>query len=94
MTTSRRVPAVTVRLTKRVHDGIIEHHKQCLKTLFFKFYEPLPDGNHDKLWVTRLPSVVKKQLRLHLCVTKRGDLFDWTDQEVGTRILYRINSLI
>ena len=45
MTTSRRLPRVIVKLTKRVHDAIVEHHKQCLKMMFFKFYEPLPDGN-------------------------------------------------
>jgi len=94
MTTSRRLPAAKVKLTKRLYESIIEHHKQCLKGLFFKFYEPLPDGNHDMLWVTRLPPSIKQQLRLHLSVVKRGDLFDWTDQEIGPRIIYRIHSLI
>ena len=94
MTTSRHLPGGKVTLTKRLYDGIIEHHQHCLKVLFFKYYEPLPDGYHDMLWVTRLPPSVKYQLRLHLCVVKRCDLFDWTDQEIGKRVIYRIHSLI
>ena len=94
MTTSRRLPGGKVRLTHRLYESIIEHHKQCLKALFFKYYEPLPDGNHDMLWVTRLPTSEKHQLRLHLSVVRRGDLFDWTDQEIGPRVINRIHSLI
>ena len=94
MTTSRRLPGGKVRLTHRLYESIIEHHKQCLKALFFKYYEPLLDGNHDMLWVTRLPPSEKHQLRLHLSVVKRGDLFDWTDQEIGKEVIYRIHSLI
>lgn len=94
MTTSRHLPGGKVRLTKRLYDRIIEHHQHCLKVLFFKYYEPLPDGKHDMLWVTRLPPLEKHQLRLHLCVVQRGDVFDWTDQEIGKRLIYRIHSLI
>ena len=94
MTTVRRLPGGKVRLTHRLYESIIEHHKQCLKSLFFKYYEPLPDGNHDMLWVTRLPPSMKQQLRLHLSVVKRGDLFDWTDQEIGPRIICNIHTLI
>ena len=88
MTTSRHVAAVTIKLAKRVYDAIVEHHKDCMKVLFLKHYEPLSDGNHDRLWVTRLPPSVKKQVRLHLTVLRNGDVFDWTDTEIGTKIIY------
>ena len=94
MTTSRHLPAGTVKLTKRLYESIMEHHKHCLKILFFKYYEPLPAGDHDRIWVTRLSPSLKKQIRLHLSVLRRGDVFDWTDQEIGTKIIYTINSLI
>ena len=94
MTSSRRVPATTIKLTTRVYASIMEHHKHCLKDLFFKYYEPLPDGSHDRLWVTRLPGLVKNQVRLHLSVLKGGDVLDWTDEEIGTKIIYTINNLI
>ena len=94
MTTSRRVPAVKIKLSKRLYDTIVEHHKNCMKVLFINHYEPLPDGNHDRLWVTRLPPIVKRQARLHLSVLRSGDVFDWGDEEIGTKIICTINSLI
>ena len=94
MTTSRRLPGGKVALTKRLYEAIIEHHKHCLKALFFEYYEPLTDGKHDMLWVTCLPPLVKHKLRVHLSVVKRGDLFDWTDKEIGPRVLHEIHSLM
>ena len=88
MTTSRRVPSVKIKLSKRLLEKIEEHHKSCLKLLFRKYYQPLPNGTPDRLWVTRLHPVVNKQVRLHLCVVKFGDVLDWTDEEVGTKILW------
>ena len=87
MTTSRRLPAVTIKTTKRLWTSVKNHHRDCLKKLFDVNYQSLPDGQPDKLWVTRLTPEVKHQLRIHLCVIKFGDLFDWTDKEVGTKIL-------
>ena len=94
MTSSRRVPGGRITLTTRMYISIKEHHKHCLKALFFEYYEPLPDGNHDRLWVTRLQPSVKNQVRLHLGVLRGGDIFDWTDEEIGTKIIYTINNLI
>ena len=88
MTTSRQVPSVKLKMSRRLLRGIEEHHRHCLRTLFHGNYKPLPDGQPDRLWVTRLPKVVKYQLRLHLCVVRFGDIFDWTDKEIGTKILY------
>ena len=88
MTTSRRVPVVKIKTSKRLWLAIEEHHRQCLKTLFREHYKSLPDGRPNRLWVTRLTPVVKHQLRLHFCVTRFSDLFDWTDKEIGIKILY------
>ena len=82
MTSSRRVPSGTITLTTRIYVSIREHHKHCFKALFVKYYESLPDGNHDRLWVTRLQPLVKNQLRLHLSVLRGDDCFDWTDEEI------------
>ena len=54
MTTSRNIPAGTVRLTRRLYDSIQEHHENCLQMLFIGHYQSLPDGTQDRLWVTRL----------------------------------------
>ena len=94
MTSSRRVPGGTIVVTTRLYTSIMDHHKHCFKALFFKYYEPLPDGNHDRLWVTRLPPSVKNQVRLHLSVLRGGDCLDWTDEEIGKKIIYTINTLI
>ena len=83
-----------VRISSRMLREIKKHHKYCLKELFIQYYEPLSNGNHDKLWVTHLPTSVKTQLRLHLSVLRDGDVFDWTDQQIGTKILRKINDLI
>ena len=91
MTTSRRLPALKVKLTKRVLGAIEEHHTTSLKTLFQEYYHPLPNGGPNRFWLTRLSPPLKKQVRLHLCVVRRGDLFDWTDEEVGTKILFMYN---
>jgi len=88
MTTSRRLPSQKVELTKRVLYEIEEHHWSCLRTIVQEHYKRLPNDKHDKFWVTRLLPSLKKQLRLHLCVFMRGDIFDWTDREVGTRIIF------
>ena len=92
MTTSRRLPAVIIKTTKRLWKTIKKHHRDCLKTMFRDHYQPLPDGKPDRFWVTRLTPEVKKQLRLHFCVIRFGDVLDWTDKEIGTEILkfYRV----
>jgi len=88
MTTSRRLPSQKVELTKRVLFEIEEHHNECLRIIVRQHYKRLPNGQHDKFWVSRLTPPLKKQLRLHLCVFMRGDCFDWTDREIGTRIIF------
>ena len=90
MTTSRQVPAVKIKMSRRLLKRIEEHHKNMLLTLFQVHYRSLPDGQPNRLWVTGLPTVVKHQLRLHLCVVRFGDIFDWTDTEIGTKILYML----
>ena len=87
MTSSRHVPAVTVKLSKRVLQGIEEHHKTCLRECFDCHYEPLANGRKNRAWVTGLSPQTKTQIRLHLCVVLRGDILDWTDEEVGKKIL-------
>ena len=90
-TKSRNLPVGTVAITRRLYDAIEEHHINCLQMLFLAHYQSYPDGNHDRLWLTRLRPHVKHQIRLHLCVVRRHDLFDWTDIEVGTHILHSYN---
>ena len=87
MTTSRRLPAEIIKTTKRLWTSIKKHHRDCLNKLFRDHYQPSPDGQIDRLWVTRLTPEVKHQLRLHLSVIRFGDILDWTDKEVGIVIL-------
>ena len=91
MTTSRRVPAVKIKMSRRLFELIEKHHTSSLRHLFLQHYQRLDNGNHDYLWVTRLPPGVKNLLRLHLCVVRRGDVLDWTDQEIGRKIIQMFN---
>ena len=88
MTSSRRVAAVKIKVSKRLLKLIEEHHTNSLRTMYLRHYQPLSDENHDLFWVTRLPPPAKKQLRVHLCVVRGGDVLDWTDQEIGTKIIH------
>ena len=76
---------MTVKLSKRVLQGIEEHHKTCLRECFDCHYEPLANGRKNRAWVTGLSPQTKTQIRLHLCVVLRGDILDWTDEEVGKK---------
>ena len=88
MTTSRRLPSQRVEVTKRVLHELEEYHRRCLRTFVSEHYQKLPNGQDDKFWLTRLTSPLKEQVRLHLCVVLRGDIFDWTDREVGSRLIF------
>ena len=94
MTTSRNIQSSgTIRTTRRLYEAVVEHHNNCLQMLFLSHYQSLSDGTQDRLWIRRLQPYLKHQIRLHLCVVRRDDIFDWTDKEVGTKIL-RLYNLI
>ena len=67
-----------------------QHHKKCLRQLFLKYYEPsLIDGtfeiNHQ--WTSNVDKNVLNTLRLHLTWVLEGEVFHWTDDRIGKRIL-------
>ena len=81
-------------MSRRLLKQVELHHNFRLQLLFKRYYKPLLDGQHDRLWVTRCPAHVQGNLRLHLSVIRSHDLFSWTDEEVGTKILYLMKRLI
>ena len=67
-----------------------QHHKECLRKLFLQYYEPLVVNNQlqpNKQWTVDLKTKVKNNLRLHLTWVLKGEVFHWTDVQIGTRTL-------
>ena len=67
-----------------------QHHKNRLRQLFLKYYEPLLiDGklerNHQ--WTSGVGKNVMDHLRLHLTWVLKGEVFHWTDEQIGKKTL-------
>ena len=67
-----------------------QHHKKCLRQLFLQHYEPSGiDGKFQKnpQWTVGLRKSVMNDLRLHLTWVLKGEVFHWTDEQTGKKIL-------
>ena len=67
-----------------------QHHKKCLRQLFLQHYEPLVvDGRFqiNREWNVNLNKKLMRDLRLHLTWVLKGEVFHWTDEQIGKRIL-------
>ena len=66
------------------YESIIDHHKHCLKDLFFKYYKPLTWWQPQRDMSTTFgEGEASTTIASNVC----GDLFDWTDQEIGSRVI-------
>ena len=67
-----------------------QHHKKCLRQLFLQHYEPsVIDGKFQEnpQWTVGLRKSVMNNLRLHLTWVLKGEVFHWTDEQTGKKIL-------
>ena len=67
-----------------------EHHKNCLRKLFLKYYEPSVINGTLKIndnWTSDVGKNVLDHLRLHLTWVLKGEVFHWTDEQIGKKTL-------
>ena len=67
-----------------------KHHQKCLRLLFLQHYEPLTIDGRVKVnreWTVGLNKGVVDNFRLHLTWVLKGEVFHWTDEQVGKKIL-------
>ena len=67
-----------------------EHHKNCLRKLFLKYYEPSVINGTLKInnnWASDVGKNVLDHLRLHLTWVLKGEVFHWTDEQIGKKTL-------
>ena len=65
------------------------HHKKCLRNLFLIHYTPFMKGYRpNKHWSTHLSLEVMQDLRVHLSCVRGGDVTHWTDEQIGSKIVY------
>ena len=67
-----------------------EHHKNCLRKLFLKHYEPSVINGTLKInnnWTSDVGKNVLDHLRLHLTWVLKGEVFHWTDEQIGKKTL-------
>ena len=58
--------------------------------MFLKYYEPVTvNGQHQSNpnWTVGVNKKVMNKMRLHLTWVLKGEVFHWTDKQVGTRML-------
>ena len=73
-----------------------EHHRACLRRLFLRHYEPLVIGDKlqpNRQWTVDVNEQVMNSLRLHLTWVLGGEVFQWTDEQIGIKILKLLSNL-
>ena len=84
-------------ITQNLFRRTQEHHEKCLRKVFLQYYEPLI--LHNKLvvneeWTSGLHKKILSDLRLHLTWTLKGEVFHWTDKQIGKKILRIYSNLV
>ena len=90
MDTMKNVESGNEVITGRLFLCTQKHHRKCLRRIFLKYYEPvMVDGNyqHNPYWTIGVTKKVMKSLRLHLTWVLKGEVFHWTDEQIGKKIL-------
>ena len=67
-----------------------EHHKNCLRKLFLKYYEPSVINGTLEMnneWTSDVGKNVLDHMRLHLTWVLKGEVFHWTDEQIGKKTL-------
>ena len=84
---------ITARLFLRTQN----HHKKCLRQMCLQYYEPsLINGERqpNPKWTVGVNKRVMDDLRLHLTWVLKGEVFHWTDEQVGKRLLKIFSQLV
>ena len=77
-------------ITRRLFRRTQRYHKKCLRRMFLQYYEPVTvAGKHEPNpnWTVGVNKKVMKDMRLHLTWVLKGEVFHWTDKQIGTRML-------
>ena len=77
-------------ITQHVFQLTQKYHKQCLRQMFLRYYEPIVvNGGHqpNSKWIVGLSTKTMDTMRLHLTWVLKGEVFHWTDEQVGKRLL-------
>ena len=77
-------------ITQKLFRVTQEHHRNCLRKLFLKYYEPsVINGTLEinKQWTRDVGKNVLDHLRLHLTWVLKGEVFHWTDEQIGKKTL-------
>ena len=93
-----KFPKTVKFLPKSMWDSILfrrnnNHHEECLRKMFVRYYRPWLNGKINKYWTCHLHEDVIGRLRLHLSWVLRGDVCFYNDEEVGRRIIRRYKHL-
>ena len=92
MSDNRNTPVKNKKIGK-VHVGsklikkTQQYHKIRLRDTFMRYYKPRSNDTLNKLWTTHLRGSTLTELRLHLSWVVIGDVFHWTDEQIGRKIL-------
>ena len=71
-----------------------EHHKNCLRKLFLKYYEPSVINGTLKIndnWTSDVGKNVLDHSRLHLTWVLKGEVFHWTDEQIDKKNIIDIS---
>ena len=74
-----------------------EHHKNCLRKLFLKHYEPSVINGTLEInneWTSDVGKNVLNHLRLHLTWVLKGEVFHWTDEQIGKKTLTMFSKFV
>ena len=77
-------------ITQKLFRVTQEYHRNCLRKLFLKYYEPsVINGTLEinKQWTRDVGKNVLDHLRLHLTWVLKGEVFHWTDEQIGKKTL-------
>jgi len=68
----------------------VMYHRRRLREIFRKHYNPFKT---NAVWTNDLSERLINDLRLHLSWDLGVRAFDWSKEEIGTRIIYRFKEL-
>ena len=87
---SKRSSSTNEIITPKLFRVTQEHHKNCLRKLFLKYYEPSVINGTLEMnneWTSDVGKNVLDHMRLHLTWVLKGEVFHWTDEQIGKKTL-------
>jgi hypothetical protein len=77
-------------ITQRLFLLTQQHHRNCLRQMFLRYYEPqVVNGRHqpNPNWTVGMSKIQMNTLRLHLTWVLKGEVFHWTNEQIGKKML-------